>query len=88
MTQQLGSSPVSGPGKPMVRFTGIAPVNGLLLVYLMALVELLLVFMLPETVSLNNCKEVLPLMLVAGIKNMPDCSILATPSLQAEGVAL
>jgi hypothetical protein len=85
--QQLGSRPEIGPGKPIVKFTGIEPVNGELLVYFIAFVALLFVLKLPETVSLNNCNEVEPFIVVPGIKNIPDSSILLTPSVHAEGLA-
>jgi hypothetical protein len=87
MTQQLGSRPEIGPGKPIVKFTGIDPVNGELLMNFMSLVALLFELILPEMVSLNSCKDVEPLIVVPGIKNIPDSSILLTPSVHAEGVA-
>tara|TARA_R110001583_G_scaffold163881_2_gene316365 strand:+ start:1939 stop:2223 length:285 start_codon:yes stop_codon:yes gene_type:complete len=88
ITQQLGSSPEIGPGRPMVKLTGIGPVKGELLVYFMSLVALLFELELPEAVSLNNCNEVEPFIEVPGIKIIPDSSTLLTPSVQAEGLAV
>jgi hypothetical protein len=72
----------------MVKFTGIGPVNGVLLVYFISFVALLFVFALFDAVSLNNCSEVELLMVVPGIKIIPDSSTLLTPSEHADGFAV
>ncbi len=84
--QQSLSSPANGPGNPIVKFTGMLPGKAVVLTSFIVLEALL--FELPEAVSLNICIDVIPLILVLGIKNTPDCSMPVTPLLQAEGLAL
>lgn len=85
--QQSGSSPGKGPGKPSLRFTGMAPVKAVRLVYLMFFVALLFEFGLLDKGSLASCKDVEPFIVVPGIRIIPDSSTLLTPSVQAEGFA-
>ena len=87
MLQQLGDNPDRGPGKPIFRFTGILPDIGDVTTSFTSLLALLLLFALPDIVSLYTWIVAELFMVVPGIKNTADCSIPVTPLLQAEGVA-